>query len=167
MFKKIFILILILFCTPSAYADVFSHPEKLSVIIKSLPEFNSVKCKFEQEKTMSGVVFKSSGDFEFIKDKGIVFKTTFPVQNVTSYESSQYKQINEIVNAISSGNFEKIESVFNFYFEKQGAKWVLGLVPKKSKQAEYLKSIEIEGEKNISKMIITTQNSVVTKIRFY
>lgn len=170
MVKKFLIIFIILFMSLPAFADVFNHPQKLSYIIQNLPEFNNIKCKFEQEKALPGsnVILKSSGNFEFEKEKGIVFKTTFPVQSETNYNTDGYKQINDIINAISNKNYGKIEAVFDFYFEQKGGKWTLGLVPKKSKQpSKYIKSIEIEGEKNISMMKITTQNSVVTKIRFY
>ena len=171
MFKKILLIFFIIMgVNVSGFAGVFDNPKKLEEIAPNLPEFSSIKCKFEQEKTMpnSQMVLKSSGDFEFIKGEGIIFKTTFPIESTTSYNSTEYKQINDIVNAISNKNYGKIEAVFDFYFDKVGDKWTLGLVPKKSKQvAKYLKSIEIEGINDISKMKITTQNSVVTLIKFF
>ena len=171
MFRKFFYLVLFMLIFSSmALASVFEHPKSLVEIVPNLPELGDIKCKFEQEKSMpnSNLVIKSSGEFEFLKEKGVVFKTTFPIESVTSYDSGDYKQINDIVKAISNKKFDRLEAVFNFYFEQNGNKWVLGLEPKPSKQvSKYLKSIEIEGDNNISKMKIVTQNSVVTSIKFY
>lgn len=170
MIRQFLIITIIFFMNLPAFADIFEHPQKLSYIVQNIPEFSSIKCKFEQEKILpeTNVTLKSSGDFEFIKDRGVIFKTTFPIQSETNYSTDGYKQINDIINAISNKNYEKLEAVFDFYFVKQGTKWSLGLTPKKMKQpSKYIKSIEIDGEKNISMMKITTQNSVITKIRFY
>ncbi len=170
MIRQFFIIIIILFMSLPAFADVFEHPQKLSYIVQNLPELNSIKCRFEQEKILpeTNITLKSSGDFEFIKDKGVIFKTTFPIQTEINYSTDGYKQINDIINAISNKNYEKLEAVFDFYFVKQGTKWSLGLTPKKIKQpSKYIKSIEIDGETNISKIKVITQNSIVTKIRFY
>lgn len=171
MYRKVLWLIFsILLFVATARAEVFEHPKNLVEIVPKIPELNDIKCKFEQEKIITGsnIVLKSSGDFEFSKENGVIFKTTFPIENTTSYETSEYKQINDIVRAISNKKYEKIEAIFDFYFEQNGEVWILGLTPKKSKQvAKYLKSVEIVGSKNISKMKVTTQNSVVTSIKFF
>lgn len=170
MFKKFLILIFAIFLINlPACADVFNHPQKLSVIIPQMPELNSINCKFKQEKTIpnSTANIKSSGDFRFIKNKGVVFNTTYPLHSTTSYNTTEYRQVNEIVNAISNKSYSKIERVFNFYFTKNKDEWQLGLIPKKKQQAaKYLASVEIHGKSYITQMIIKTTNSTKTTIWF-
>lgn len=170
MFKKFLILIFAIFLINlPACADVFNHPQKLSVIIPQMPELNSINCKFKQEKTIpnSTANIKSSGDFRFIKNKGVVFNTTYPLHSITSYNTTEYRQVNEIVNAISNKSYSKIERVFNFYFTNNKDEWQLGLIPKKNQQAaKYLASVEIHGKSYITQMIIKTTNSTKTTIWF-
>lgn len=170
MYKKIIKLVFFfIICSQAVFANVFNHPQKLAVIANNLPELNNISCKFQQEKTFnnSNVKIYSSGDFNFIKNKGITFHTTYPTDFVTSYNSSEYKQINDIINAISTKSYSKIEKVFQFYFENTNNTWCLGLIPKQNHQcAKYLSSIEIQGAQYIKKIVITTKNSGKTTIRF-
>lgn len=171
MIKNIFkLLFLITILTQPSFANVFEHPQKLSAITNNLPELNSINCKFHQEKTFSNSNIKiiSYGNFKFIKNKEIIFHTTYPTNFVTSYNSSEYKQINDIINAISTKSYSKIEKIFQFYFEKNNNKWTLGLIPKPTHQcAKYLNSIEIQGSDYITQIIISTKTSGKTTIRFY
>lgn len=170
MIKKLVqILMIIVLCCQCASANVFEHPQKLSVITTKLPELNNINCKFKQEKTFpnSGVKINSSGNFKFNKNKGIVFHTTYPTDFVTTYNSSEYRQINDIINAISTKSYSKIEKIFQFYFETTNNIWHLGLVPKKNHQcSKYLNSIEIQGTNYITKIIISTKTSGKTTIWF-
>lgn len=166
--KKVLIIISLLIISP-VFAGVFEHPAKLEEISKKLPALESVKCKFTQEKYIpqSGLTLKSSGDFEFEKDKGVTFYTTYPIKSTASYTSKEYRQINSVITAVSSGAYSKLEKDFKFYFVKNNALWTLGLVPQKdSKTANYLKSIKIEGKTDISEIIIITKDLTKTTIRF-
>lgn len=149
-------------------ADVFDHPQKLETVVQKLPPVGEVKCNFKQEKTMPGnVVLKSSGKFSFNKNSGAVFNTFYPVKSVSSYSSKDYRQINDIVDAVATRNYSKIENYFDFYFI-DSKPWSLAMEPKPaSKAAKYLKSIELSGTNRISKMTITNVNSVKTTIWFY
>ncbi len=170
MFKKLFqiLVITIVFCQ-SSYANVFEHPQKLSTITNELPELSSINCRFRQEKTFpnSNVKLNSSGNFKFVKGKEIVFHTTYPTNMVTTYNTTEYRQINDIINAISTKSYSKIEKIFTFYFQKTNNNWNLGLIPKQSHScAKYLSSIEIQGASYITKIVITTKNSGKTTIWF-
>lgn len=160
----IFIIILSLNC--SANADVFEHPQTLSVISSQIPEFKNTKCRFTQEKIIpnSTVKIKSSGIFIFDKSKGVTFNTTYPTTFTTSYTSSEYKQISDIFNAISNKSYSKIEKVFKFYFCKVNNEWQLGFKPKAGYQAtKYLTSIEIRGDYSSTKMMMIIKSTNGTK----
>lgn len=164
-------LFLLFFLTITTYASVFEHETSLKEIDKKLPELNSITCKFAQEKQIapSGIILKSSGDFEFKKNQGIVFYTTYPIKSVVSYNTREYKHVNNVINAISTKSYSKLEREFKFYYAGTVENWTLGLLPKQeSATYNYLKSIEISGNKTmITTMTILAADSTKTKIKFF
>lgn len=163
---RIIFLICLLLIQP-AYANVFEHEAQLDKIVKELPELNSIKCKFRQEKQISNILLKSSGDFTFDKGKGVIFYTTYPVKSVTSYTSREYRQINNVITAISNKSYSRLQKDFKFFFEKKEKGWTLALMPKQDTSAyNYLKSIEIDGRENIDKIVILTCDKTKTTIWF-
>ena len=137
--------------------------------MQDLPNFGDVACKFKQEKTMPGTTttLKSGGDFQFTKSEGAVFKTTWPIQAVSTYKTSENKQINNIIISISNKNYSQIKKDFDLFFEKQNDKWTLALVPKKeSRPAKQLEHIVIQGSKNINVITVNTKNSGKTIMMF-
>ena len=170
MNKFLGMLFVLAFGILSASAGVFEHGQKLENIINKIPSFGNTECRFYQEKFMesSQITLKSSGDFKYEKDKGVTFYTTEPIKSTVSYTSREYRQINNIINAISNKSYSKIEKDFKFYFTQNAQEWALGMTPKKeSPSYNYLKSIEIEGNQNmITKMIIISADGVRTTIWF-
>ena len=104
-------------------APVFA--QHLSEIASQIPQFESIRCKFKQEKQVSGMVFKSSGDFVFEKDKGVTCYTTYPVKSTASYTTKEYRHINNVINAISNKNYSKLEKDFEFSFDNQLLKLII------------------------------------------
>ncbi len=152
----------ILFVLPLLAAPVFA--QNLSDIALQIPQFDSIKCKFKQEKQVSGMVFKSSGDFVFEKDKGVIFYTTYPVKSTASYTTKEYRHINNVINAIAGKNYSKLEKDFEFSFDNR----ILKLMPKPVSQAyNHLKLLEIEtGDAKINKIVILLCDGTKTSIWF-
>lgn len=153
----------------SACADVWDSPEPLENIASKLPEITDIKCRFAQEKTIPNIdkTFVSSGDFQFIKNEGVYFYVKQPIVQEINYTNRNYKQINEVIKAVSSKKFKKLEKEFDFFFEKNTAErsWTLGLKPKE-KTAEFLSSITLEGSDFIQRIKIEMINGALTDIRF-
>lgn len=144
-----------------AFSNVYDSPQNLDIILVKLPELKSIKCKFKQEKYLKNISkpIISSGDFEFVKNKGVYFTTTYPIQAQTNYTNKNYKQINEIINAISSKKYSKIEKEFDFYYEDKKSDWILGICPKsKSQSAEFISYITLSGQDYINKIEIKQTN---------
>ena len=165
--KKIFILIL-LFLTSPVFAGLYDKEEPLNNISKKIPALNNISCKFRQEKQASNIVLKSSGNFVFDKSKGVTFYTTYPIKSTTSYSTREYKQINNVISAISNKSYSRLEKDFKFYFQKENDIWTLALMPKQTSQAyNYLKTIEITGGvEKINKIMILTCDKTKTTIWF-
>ena len=165
---SIFIISIYCFITP-VFADVYDYPVNLRNIADQIPEMQSIKCKFKQEKTIPNISkpLISSGDFEFVKNKGVYFNTTYPIKSSVDYTNKNYKQVNDIVNAISAKRYEKLEKEFNFYFTGKSTNWTLGLKPKQNSPAKnYIASITISGSNYISQININQTNGNKTAIWF-
>lgn len=168
--KKLFIFICLIFSFfVRVYGYVYEYPTSFEKIQKQLPELENIKCKFRQEKHLKNISkpLISSGNFEFIKNKGVYFYTLEPIISTTDYTNKNYKQINDIVNAISTKKYSKIEKEFNFYYEKKKNIWSLGIKPKKNSGAyDFISSITIEGTDYIQKIEIQQTNGNSTVLWF-
>lgn len=150
-------------CSASAASNL--QKAQVSSFINKIPEFNSISCKFKQEKIIKGSTkpLISGGNFKFIKEKGVYFETLYPIKSTVSYTNKEYKQINDIITAISNKKYKALEESFDFYFAKENSDWVLLLKPKTSAQAgKYISSIQIEGEDTVKKIIIISKDGSKT-----
>ena len=68
--------------------DIFSHPNTSRYIAKQMPELKDVSCKFTQEKYIGTAVLKSGGNFQFVKKKGAIFETLYPIKSTVSLNMS-------------------------------------------------------------------------------
>lgn len=165
--KKILCLILLL--SGFAAANVYEYPANLNDIFTKMPKIESIKCKFKQEKHMQNIQkpLVSSGDFEFVENKGVYFHTKYPIQTENNYTNEKYKQINDIICAISKKKYSGLEKEFDFYFQGNSNNWSLGLKPKKATQAfNYIKSITLQGDDYIHQITIEQTNGNKTLLWF-
>ncbi len=163
MKNKILSLLFFIFLLPAA----FSQEQKISSeeLMKELPKIENIECKFKQEKLIKNIQkpLLSNGNFKFIKGEGVYFETLYPVKSTVSYTNKDYKQINDIILAISNKKYSKLDREFDFYFSKDGNLWTLTLKPKtESRSEKYLDSLTIEGEENINKIVILTKDGSKT-----
>lgn len=169
MFKKYLALFILIFFAQISYAEgTFDSPTTAREVAEKLPQLNSVTCKFTQEKTIRNKTLKSGGNFKFIKDKGVIFETLYPVKSTSTYTSDSNKQISGIITGIANKDYSYINKNFNLFYISSAANWTFALKPKeKSPAFGQLESITINGTKSINKMIIETTNGVTTEINFY
>lgn len=167
-FFTLLIAALILFCNPS-FADVYAHPATLEQISKSIPTPQNIKCKFRQEKKLINIEkpLVSGGEFEFIQGEGVFFHTTYPIETTFNYTNQNYKQINDILKAISNKKYSKLEKDFKFFYLKEAENWTLGMKPKKTSSAnDFINSISISGNDFINQIQILQTNGNETTIWF-
>ncbi len=160
--KKIFILFLVLF-----FNSVFA--QNLDEITKNVPKMGSIKCRFTQEKYIKNLEkpLISKGDFEYIENKGVYFYTKYPYQSVTDYTNEKNNQINDIVNAVSSKKYSKLEREFNFEYGGNITSWNLKMTPKENSSARnFIVSVSISGTDYINKINIVQKNGNKTIIWF-
>lgn len=168
--RKIICIIFMLFMSScSSSADVYEHKQSLENISKQLPQLESLKCNFRQEKYLKNIQIPivSGGLFEFVKGQGVYFTTTYPIKSKTDYTNKNYKQINDIINAISDKRYSRIEKEFDFFFEKNPQNMVLGICPKhESQSADYISSITLNIKDYIQKIEIKQTNGNKTVLWF-
>lgn len=166
--KKLLILtIIILSGAGCAFADIFSHPAKVETI--QIPQFQNVSCKFSQTRTIpqANVEIESGGEFQYIKDKGVIFETKFPVQMTTNYTTAENKRMSSIISAINNKDYSYLNKNFDVFYEKDAQNWTVALKPKAdSKINPHIASIIIQGQKYINKLDINTIKNGSTKINF-
>ena len=153
--------------------EIYKHPITATSVASKMPEFESIKCTFTQNKYMktSKIDLNSKGNFEFIKGEGVIFETTYPVHSTSQFTATHNKNINGIIKASTNKNYTYLDKNFNIYYQKITEKsWILALTPKNPKQgAGELISVLVIGEtKNnvgkITKMEINTKISKTTII---
>lgn len=170
MVKKISLSILIsIFISIQVIADVYDHPISLKTLSTEIPNMGSIKCKFRQEKHLQNIdkPLVSSGDFEFIENRGVYFYTQYPIKSTVDYTNKNYKQINEVVKAISTKKYSRLDKDFEFFYEKKNASWNLGMKPRRNSEAyNFISSITINGTDYINKISILQTNGNKTILWF-
>ncbi len=168
--NKFWFCLLIIICSVNlcfASVDIFNRPSTSKEISNNMPELKNASCKFTQEKHLDSAVLKSGGNFKFVKDKGAIFETLYPIKSTVSYTSAKNKQINEIMKAVSNKNFAYLDKNFNLYFTKENDFWTIGLKPKKdSAVSSQLHDIIIKGKSDIKFIKISTVKNGITEISF-
>ena len=152
-----------------ANASVYEHQVKVSEFINELPMIESATRSFKQEKIIKNASrpLRSDGVFMFEKNKGVTFFTKHPVETTVSYNNRDYKQINDVILAISNKKYSKLEKEFSFYYKKNNKEWILGLKPKHTCPAkDYISSITVWGTNDINKIEINFKNGNITKLWF-
>lgn len=173
MMKKIIILTAAIFMLAVCVnaEDIFSSKVTAQKAASLMPDFQNEVCRFNQTKYLkvSETSLKSGGDFKFIKDKGVIFETTYPIKSTTTYTSSQNKRVSSIIKSVINRNYTYLEKNFEIYYRKAGAQnWILALKPLSTGQLKgELGSIIIYGTTaqktgRITKMIIDTTNTKTT-----
>ena len=166
---KVFLILCIVLFANISFASLYNSPTPISGFINNLPQFGDIDCKFKQEKYLADIdrTLVSGGDFHFRQNVGITFATTYPIQSVVSYQNKDYRQINDIILAISEKKYSRLERDFKFYYEQVEDRWSLGLKPQdNSKLKDFLKSITIDGKSNIEKIMIVFSNGNKTTLWF-
>ena len=147
--------------------DIFNHPSTSKAISSQMPKLKDVSCKFTQEKYIGSAVLKSGGNFQFVKNKGAIFETLYPIKSTVSYTSAQNKQMNDVIVAVSNRNYSYLDRNFLLFYKKENNNWTIGLKPKKgSVTASQLHDIVIKGSIDINNIKIDTIKNGITDIHF-
>jgi outer membrane lipoprotein-sorting protein len=179
--KKLIALMLFLITGSVCAGTLVSQIETL---VSAAP---TVRGKFTQSKTLSGVSKKlnSEGFFIVDKSKGIVWITEKPIyqtlkvsnsgirignkssvlMNLDARSEPSVKYINELVLAIFSGDMSSLERLFNFSGEVTAKGWNLELTPKNTVSTLF-KKITIVGSSTINRISFISKDGDLTEVIF-
>lgn len=179
---KSFMVLILCLVAGSVYAD--SLVTQISALVSASP---TVRGKFAQSKTLSGVSKKlnSEGFFIVDKGKGVVWVTEKPIyqtlkvsdsgirignksgvlMNLDARSEPSVKYINELVLAIFSGDMSALEKLFNYSGEVTAKDWNLQLTPKNTVSMPF-KKITIVGSSAISRISFASKDGDLTEVIF-
>jgi hypothetical protein len=179
--KRLLIALLVL-VSGTIYAG--SLVNQIEVLVSSSP---TVRGKFFQTKTLSGVSKKLNSEGFFIIDqsKGVVWVTEKPIyqtlkvtemgirignktgvlMNLDARSEPSVKYINELVLAIFSGDMSVLERLFNYSSNVMAKDWSLELTPKNTAPSLF-KKITILGSSSISRITFVSKEGDITEVSF-
>ncbi|MBR6163179.1 hypothetical protein IKQ26_04755 [bacterium] len=136
-----------------------------SELFNKLPEIEDRECSFKQEKILKNIQkpLVSNGNFKLVKGEGVYFETVYPIKSTVSYTNKEYKQINDIILAVSNRKYSRLDREFSLDYSKNKNVWTLKLEPREgSKAFKYLDFIELTGSEKIDKTVIVTKDGSKT-----
>ena len=179
--KKLTAIVLVL-VAGTVYAD--SLVNQIQDLVGTSP---TVRGKFTQTKSLSGVSKKLNSEGFFIVDKakGVVWITEKPIYQILKVSASgirianksgvlmnldssgepSVKYINELVLAIFSGDMGVLEKLFNYSGEVTNKSWNLELTSKNTASMLF-KKITIVGSSAISSITFVSKEGDLTEITF-
>lgn len=177
-------LIVLMLCLISGSVFADSLVNQIGALVSASP---TVRGKFTQSKTLSGVSKKlnSEGFFIVDKSKGVVWVTEKPIyqtlkvsdsgirignkggvlMNLDARSEPSVKYINELVLAIFSGDMSALEKLFNYSGDVTAKDWNLELTPKNTVSLPF-KKITIVGGSAISRISFVSKDGDLTEVIF-
>lgn len=179
--KRMLVLVILLVASSVSAESLVNQIESL---VSASP---TVRGKFAQSKTLSGVSKKLSSEGFFIvdKSKGIAWITEKPIyqtlkvsdsgirignksgvlMNLDARSEPSIKYINELVLAIFSSDLSALERLFNYSGDVTTKGWNLELTPKNTASTLF-KKITIVGGSAISRISFVSKDGDLTEVIF-
>lgn len=177
-------LIALMLCLISGSVFADSLVNQIGALVSASP---TVRGKFTQSKTLSGVSKKLNSEGFFIVDRsrGVVWVTERPIYQTLKVSDSgirignkggvlmsldarsepSVKYINELVLAIFSGDMSALEKLFNYSGDVTTKDWNLELTPKNTVSLPF-KKITIVGGSAISRISFVSKDGDLTEVIF-
>lgn len=177
-------LITVLIAMPCGLVLADSLVNQIQGLVTASP---TVRGKFVQTKTLSGVSKKLSSEGFFIVDRkqGVVWVTEKPIyqmlrvsdsgvrisnkvgvlMNLDARNEPAVKYTNELVLAVFSGDMATLEKLFNYSGDVTSNGWSLDLTPKNLSSVPF-KKITIIGGSVIRNIMFTSKEGDATEIAF-
>lgn len=167
--------------------NVAQHTQTAQKIFNELAKTNVMRANFKQKKQLSGTgkTFVSSGHLVFAKHQGVLWQITSPVkadlimtsknmvqktantQSKVSLEQNQHASVATVFLGLMSGNSKTLNDNFNIKTAKHTAQsWQIALSPKSATMKKLFADVQIDGNKNINKIIIKDKTGATTTINF-
>lgn len=166
------------------------EPEALLARIRThLADAPVLRGEFEQRKTLKG--FKhplvSRGDYVVAKARGVVWRTQEPfastlvltrerllarqpdgsvANRLDTAQEPGLRAVNEMLFALIAADLSALTPRFRIDGEERGTGWKVVLVPRDATLAQWIKRIELDGDRHVNEVRITEAGGDSSQIRF-
>ena len=163
------------------------HTQTAQQIFNELAKTTLMRANFQQKKQLPNTnkTFVSSGKIVFAKNQGVLWQIASPVkadlimtpknmvqktantQSRVSLEQNQHASTATVFLGLMSGNSKTLNDNFTIKSAKYTAQsWQIALSPKSATMKKLFHDIQIDGAKNINKIIIKDKSQGTTTITF-
>ena len=183
---KHFAFLLFFFCSISASAQI---PTEGDMFADWLMQLEDETYTYEQTKTQPDVMdtFKASGVFQFVKDKGIIFKQKKPSQQIFISTTEKYclkdangqtekvdnlselphfSDIKKLFDKALDGKLSGLKRIFEVFYIEEGGSWLLRLTPKSKDLASLIMEITVTGSEKPEELTILYTNGEEITVQF-
>lgn len=166
------------------------EPEALLARIRThLADAPVLRGEFEQRKTLKG--FKhplvSRGDYVVAKARGVVWRTQEPfastlvltrerllarqpdgsvANRLDTAQEPGLRAVNEMLFALIAADLSALTPRFRIDGEERGTGWKVVLVPRDATLAQWIKRIELDGDRHVNEVRIAEAGGDSSQIRF-
>jgi hypothetical protein len=163
------------------------HTQAAQQIFNELAKTTLMRANFQQKKQLPNTnkTFVSSGKVVFAKNQGVLWQISSPVkadlimtaknmvqktantQSRISLEQNQHASTATVFLGLMSGDSKTLNDNFSIKSAKYTAQsWQIALSPKSATMKKLFNDIQIDGGKNINKIIIKDKSQGTTTITF-
>lgn len=163
------------------------HTQAAQQIFNELAKTTLMRANFQQKKQLPNTnkTFVSSGKVVFAKNQGVLWQIASPVkadlimtpknmvqktantQSRISLEQNQHASTATVFLGLMSGDSKTLNDNFSIKSAKYTAQsWQIALSPKSATMKKLFNDIQIDGGKNINKIIIKDKSQGTTTITF-
>lgn len=146
--------------------------------LRALSEPEKISGSFKQIRTVAKInrSFESTGTFEISEKDGIVWNVEKPFPSmmivtdssvlqidadgnrtlVASGDNAVFREISRTMRAVFLGNPDALRERFEIYFvrNKKNGEWHVGLIPRENVVRSAMRSVELQGSKNLRKVVL-------------
>lgn len=158
--------------------------EPLAEIEKRLHSAALVRGRFEQDKELAGFAkpLRSQGDYLLLRGKGLIWRTAKPFaaqlaltrdairSDALQLDASKepgVRLITQLMLALLDGQLGQLAAQFELQAELRGAQgWSARLTPRQAALARLFQRIELEGDRQLRRIVLHEAQGDRTTIRF-
>lgn len=168
-----------------ASAELLETPFGSEALLPGFTQTRFLSGEFRQQRTIEVLKLPliSSGTFLYRHDRGILWQTITPVQNIVQIDNqkgllagtnandlnpvSTPQLIADLFLGVFSGNFEQLATHFTIDNVAAGEGWQLHLTPRSQALQSHLMYIELQGDKHIEFIVFEEANGDRTQIHLF
>ena len=181
--KKLFFALLLVLFSASALADPLNE-----AIVQRIEKSDTLRGEFSQQKQLAILPqpIKSSGSFIYQRQLGLLWQIQSPLQSRTLFDQQGIHNLNQhdttpqsrtaqgamqlfsqLFFALISTDLSQLAQHFEISGENRPEAWRLTLTPKPGDVNKVIKTLQLQGDRQLQQVIFTDINGDQTTIEFH